>query len=48
MKPTQKNYRWAIAQIQSKYKDDCSADSISGHSLENDCHGECFDYLYLQ
>lgn len=47
MKPTQKELtNWAITQIQKKYKDDVALlIAISGHSLENDCHGECFDYF---
>lgn len=47
MKPTQKELTdWAITQIQEKYKDDIALlIGISGHSLENDCHGECFDYF---
>lgn len=47
MKPTQKELtNWAITQIQEKYKDDVALlIAISGHSLENDCHGECFDYF---
>lgn len=47
MKPTQKELtQWAINQIQMKYKDDVALlIAISGHSLENDCHGECFDYF---
>jgi hypothetical protein len=47
MKPTQKELTdWAITQIQKKYKDDIALlIGISGHSLESDCHGECFDYF---
>ena len=47
MKPTQKELtNWAISQIQEKYKNDVALlIAISGHSLENDCHGECFDYF---
>jgi hypothetical protein len=47
MKPTQKELtEWAITQIQKKYKDDVALlIAISGHSLEDDCHGECFDYF---
>lgn len=47
MKPTQKELTdWAVNQIQQKYKDDIALlIGISGHSLENDCHGECFDYF---
>ena len=47
MKPTQKELtNWAISQIQEKYKDDVALlIAISGHSLEDDCHGECFDYF---
>lgn len=47
MKPTQRELtHWAITQIQKKYKDDVALlIAISGHSLENDCHGECFDYF---
>ncbi len=47
MKPTQKELTaWAITQIQEKYKDEIALlIGISGHSLENDCHGECFDYF---
>lgn len=47
MKPTQKELTdWAIAQIQNKYKDDIALlIAISGHSLDNDCHGLCFDYF---
>jgi|GEM_PF-5573611 len=47
MKPTQKELTdWAINQIQKKYKDDVALlIAISGHSLETDCHGECFDYF---
>ncbi len=47
MKPTQNELtNWAINQINTKYKDDVSLlISISGHALDNDCHGECFDYF---
>ncbi len=47
MKPTQKELTdWALSQIQNKYKDDIALlIAISGHSLENDCHGLCFDYF---
>jgi hypothetical protein len=47
MKPTQKELTdWAITQIEKKYKDDVALlIAISGHSLEDDCHGECFDYF---
>ncbi|MDR7855169.1 hypothetical protein [Tissierella sp.] len=47
MKPTQKELtNWAITQIQEKYKDDIALLlGITGHSLEDDCHGECFDYF---
>ncbi len=47
MKPTQKELtQWAIEQIQKKYKDDVALlIAITGHSLEDDCHGECFDYF---
>lgn len=47
MKPTQKELtQWAIEQIQKKYKDDVALlIGISGHALEDDCHGECFDYF---
>lgn len=47
MKPTQEELtNWAICQIQKKYKDDVALlIAVSGHSLENDCHGECFDYF---
>jgi len=47
MKPTQKELtNWVITQIQKKYKDDVALlIGISGHALENDCHGECFDYF---
>lgn len=47
MKPTQKELTdWAIHQIQSKYRDDVALlIAISGHALEDDCHGECFDYF---
>jgi hypothetical protein len=47
MKPTQKELtQWAIEQIQKKYKDDIALlIAISGHALEDDCHGECFDYF---
>ena len=47
MKPTQRELTdWAIAQIQEKYKDDIALlIGISGHSLEKDYHGECFDYF---
>lgn len=47
MKPTQKELtNWVITQIQEKYKDDVALlIAISGHSLESDCHGECFDYF---
>ncbi len=47
MKPTQKELtNWAITQIQEKYKDDIALlIAVSGHSLEDDCHGECFDYF---
>jgi hypothetical protein len=47
MKPTQQELTdWAITQIQEKYKEDVALlIAISGHSLEDDCHGECFDYF---
>jgi len=47
MKPTQKELTdWAINQITTKYKDDVALlIAISGHSLESDCHGVCFDYF---
>ncbi|HEX2947645.1 MAG TPA: hypothetical protein VHT96_17040 [Clostridia bacterium] len=47
MKPTQRELtNWAITQIQKKYKDDVALlIAISGHALEDDCHGECFDYF---
>ncbi len=47
MKPTQKELTdWAITQIQKKYRDDIALlIGVSGHSLEDDCHGECFDYF---
>ncbi len=47
MKPNQKELtNWAITQIENKYKDDVALlIAISGHSLDNDCHGECFDYF---
>lgn len=47
MKPTQKELTdWAIAQIETKYKDDVALlIAIEGHSLDNDCHGLCFDYF---
>lgn len=47
MKPTQKELtNWAIKIIQQKYQDDVALlIAISGHALENDCHGECFDYF---
>ncbi len=47
MKPTQKELTdWVIAQIQKKYKDDVALlIAVPGHALENDCHGECFDYF---
>lgn len=47
MKPTQKELTdWAIKQIQDKYTNDVALlIGVSGHSLENDCHGECFDYF---
>lgn len=47
MKPTQQELtNWAIAQIETKYKEDVALlIAISGHSLENDCHGLCFDYF---
>ena len=46
MKRTQKELtEWAINQIQTKYKDDIALlIAISGHSLDDDCHGLCFDY----
>ena len=47
MKPTQKELtNWAITQIQEKFKDDVALlVAIKGHSLEDDCHGECFSYF---
>jgi hypothetical protein len=47
MKPTQRELTdWAIAQIKRKYKNDVALlIGIPGHSLDNDCHGECFDYF---
>lgn len=47
MKPTQTELtNWTITQIKKKYQDDVALlIAISGHSLENDCHGECFDYF---
>lgn len=47
MKQTQKELtEWAINQIQTKYKDDVALlIAISGHSLDDDCHGLCFDYF---
>jgi hypothetical protein len=47
MKPTQRELtEWAITQIKKNFKDDVALlIAISGHSLENDCHGECFDYF---
>lgn len=47
MKPTQLELtNWAIAQIQNKYKNDVALlIGIFGHALDNDCHGECFDYF---
>ena len=47
MKPTQRELtEWAINQIKTKYKDDIALlIAISGHSLEDECHGECFDYF---
>ena len=47
MKATQKKLTdWAVNQIQEKYKNDIALlIGVPGHSLENDCHGECFDYF---
>jgi len=47
MKPTQRELtEWAIGQIRNKCKDDVALlIAISGHSLDDDCHGECFDYF---
>lgn len=47
MKPTQKELTaWAIHQIEKNYPEDVALlISISGHALEDDCHGECFDYF---
>jgi hypothetical protein len=47
MKPTQQELtNWAITQIQEKYPEDVALlIAISGHALENDCHGACFDYF---
>lgn len=47
MKPMQRELTaWAITQIQEKYPEDVALlIGVSGHSLENDCHGECFDYF---
>jgi hypothetical protein len=47
MKPTQIELtNWAITQIEKNYKDDVALLlAISGHAMENDCHGECFDYF---
>ena len=47
MKPTQMELMdWAITQIQIKYKDNIALlIGIGGHAMEDDCHGECFDYF---
>jgi hypothetical protein len=47
MKPTQQELTdWAIAQIRSKYKDDVALlIAVPGISMDDDCHGECFDYF---
>jgi len=47
MKPTQKELtNWAIQQIKQHYENDVALlIAIEGHSLDNDCHGICFDYF---
>ena len=47
MKPTQKELtNWALTQIKENYEGDIALlIAIEGHSLENDCHGLCFDYF---
>jgi hypothetical protein len=47
MKPTQQELtQWAIDQITKKYPEDIALlIAISGHALDDDCHGECFDYF---
>lgn len=47
MKPTQHELtQWAINQITKKYPNDIALlIAISGHALDDDCHGECFDYF---
>ncbi|MDA3845748.1 MAG: hypothetical protein PF505_04260 [Vallitaleaceae bacterium] len=47
MKPTQKELtNWAITQIEKNYKDDVVLLlAMSEHAMENDCHGECYDYF---
>ena len=47
MKHTQEELtKWAISQIKDKNKDNIALlIAVKGHSMENDCHGECFDYF---
>jgi hypothetical protein len=47
MKPTQNELtNWAIGRIQKDFKDDVALlIAVPGHSLDDDCHGECFNYF---
>lgn len=47
MKPTQKELtEWAIAQIKKNYLNDVALlIGVPEHAMEDDCHGECFDYF---
>ncbi len=43
---TQKLSEWAINKIKTEYKDDIALlIAIENHSVNNDGHGECFDYF---
>lgn len=38
--------QWAVTKIETEFKDDIALlIGISGHSTDNDAHGECFDYF---
>lgn len=38
--------QWVINKIETEYKEDIALlIGIKGHSTDNDCHGECFDYF---
>ncbi len=47
MKPTQQELtNWAIQQIKNNFVNDVALlVAIEGHSLDDDCHGLCFDYF---